>query len=90
MPYYCKPCQSQIMLAYWPCPWYYRCVGMSYSVRHCLYQLGEFGCVYKAMWTHTTASKEKVSDTVAVKTVKGMQESNLLHNTLHECVKFLN
>ena len=60
------------MLAKWLCPRYYKCVGMSYSVNHGLYQLGEFGCVYKAMWTHTTTSKEKISDTVAVKAVKGM------------------
>ena len=39
---------------------------------YCFYQLGEFGCVYKGIWTHTTASKEKVSDVVAVKTVKGI------------------
>ena len=37
-----------------------------------MYYLGEFGCVYKGIWTHTAASKEKISDTVAIKTFKGM------------------
>ena len=37
-----------------------------------LYQLGEFGCVYKGIWTQTTVEKEEISDVVAIKTVKSM------------------
>lgn len=37
-----------------------------------LYRLGEFGCVYKGIWTQITAEKEKISDVVAVKTIKSM------------------
>ena len=37
-----------------------------------LYYLGEFGRVYKGIWTHTTVEKEKISDVVAVKTIKSM------------------
>ena len=35
-------------------------------------QLGEFGCVYKGLWTKITAENEKISELVAVKTVKSM------------------
>ena len=37
-----------------------------------LYQLGEFGCVYKGIWMHTAEDTEKLSDEVAVKTIKSM------------------
>ena len=35
-------------------------------------QLGEFGRVYKGLWTKITAEKEKASELVAVKTIKSM------------------
>ena len=34
--------------------------------------IGEFGCVYKGIWTQKTAEKERISDVVAVKTIKSM------------------
>ena len=37
-----------------------------------LCQLGEFGCVYKGIWTQTTVEKEEMSDVVAIKTIKSM------------------
>ena len=37
-----------------------------------IFQLGEFGCVYKGLWTKITAEKEKISELVAVKTIKSM------------------
>ena len=40
------------------------------SLNNILYQLGEFGCVYKGIWTQTNLDKEKASEVVAVKTIK--------------------
>ena len=37
-----------------------------------MYELGEFGCVYKGIWTQITAENEKISDAIAVKTIKSM------------------
>ena len=37
-----------------------------------VYLSGEFGCVYKGIWTQITAENEKRSDAVAVKTIKSM------------------
>ena len=39
----------------------------------CLRILGEFGIVYKGIWTHQNATtEEKVSDVVALKSIKSM------------------
>ena len=35
-------------------------------------QIGEFGYVYKGLWTKITEEKEKISDLVAVKTIKSI------------------
>ena len=47
--------------------------------------IGEFGCVYKATWTQTT-TEDKVTDVVAVKTIKSMLTCSYAHkHTMHAC-----
>ena len=39
-------------------------------IRHAYSSTGEFGCVYKGIWTQTTPENERIPDVVAVKTIK--------------------
>ena len=36
------------------------------------YHLGEFGCVYKGLWTQKNVGNWKIADVIAVKTIKSM------------------
>ena len=49
---------------------YWSLIVVQFNLTTFLYQLGEFGCVYKGIWTQTTVDKEKTSEVVAVKTIK--------------------
>ena len=55
-----------------------------------LYQLGEFGCVFKGIWTQTTADEVKTSEVVAVKTIKSsidlLDIASYMHAFMHMCI----